>query len=295
MRSAIKERAGVAVVRVGAIGDTLVLFPLLAELRRRGAARIVAIGREEVFAIAAEDGWCDEARSSESIGWWTVASDVDLDPRVARSLRGVDVLVDLDQASFSPRRLAAIGPRDRIAVPPLPPPAWDRPAARFYLDSLGFIEAPEFVASPRARRDPPPPSAPLVLVPGAGSPRKRAPVAWFAAIAREAERRGIGVIAVAGEADAAAIPELRSLRAPVSDVWTNVALAELVRRLACARAFVSNDGGIAHLAAYAGLRGVVRFLASDAKVWSPPSPRVRALLPDDDASPAAIVDALSAS
>lgn len=261
-----------AVARVGALGDTIVTFPLLAALRAHWpAAALIAIGRSDAFALAGE--WCDRVHSSESVGWWTASSPgVAADPRLRAALAGVDVVLDFD-GDVPPARARDLGVGEWLRFDALPPPGFGRAAARHYLDAAGFLDAPEFVESRGARSEEAARSGPLALAPGAGSPRKRAPMEWFAERARAARRAGLGVAVVVGEADGAAASEARAAL-PWTEWWEGLPLDELAGRLRACSSFASNDSGVAHLAALVGLPGTVRFVAGDPAVWAPPSPRV---------------------
>ncbi len=270
----------IALVRIGAMGDTIVLFPLLAAIRRRHpASRVVAIGRTDVLELARRAGLCHRVLSPDAIGWWTLgAAGVRADPRLRRALGGVGLLYDLDRADLPESEGRSLGLPPRRRIPALPPAGETRSAARFYLDAAGFPEAPPWVGAPCEAV--PAAGAPwIAIAPGAGSPRKRAPIAWFAEVARAARAAGMRVALVAGEADDAAVSEWRAREAPEDAAWRGLPLTALAERLAAASGFVSNDSGIAHLAAWTGLPGVVRFVASDARVWGPPSPRVLCVPP----------------
>jgi ADP-heptose:LPS heptosyltransferase len=270
-----KDTSTVAVIRSGAIGDSIVLFPLLRAIRQeRPGARLLAIGRREAFALAEEDGLCDRAVSPDAIGLWTLYSgDVEPDVRAVEILRGVETVLDLDGAELPAGRVEFLGVADWRTLSPLPPADFLKPAAEFYLQKAGFPTTPNWTWQPPSRLGAA--ALPIVAVaPGAGSIRKRASAEWFVALGRAARRRGCSVALVKGEADREAVDEYLTLGGPVDARFDQLSLTELRRQLSRCLAFAGNDSGISHLAAYAGIAAAVRFVASDPRVWAPQGPNV---------------------
>ena len=101
-------------------------------------------------------------------------------------------------------------------------------------------------------------SASIVMHLGAGSPAKHWPMERFVELAAKLD----GPLAVVqGPAD----PE------PAIDadyeLWRDLPLAGLARRLAGCRLFVGNDSGISHLAAAVGAPAVAIYIATDPRIW----------------------------
>lgn len=261
---------------MGAIGDTLVCFPVLDLLRNRcPKAQISAVGRGEVFQLAFEDGLCDSVHAPDAVALWRLPFP-EPDDRADMFWRGTDLWLDLDGLELPADSGCRRGIGARLSFLALPPPGGRQQVSRWILDRLGETSAPAFVPSRLPRS--PSSGAPLIAVaPGAGSPRKRAPAAWFDALARDLCARGAEPILVAGEADTEAIEEFSRAGTPWARRWIRLPLPELARRLRTCAAFVANDSGVAHLAAWLSLPGIVRFVASDPRVWAPPSPWVRAI------------------
>lgn len=270
----------IAIVRAGAIGDTIVLFPLLAALRRRfPKAQISAAGRSEVWEVAQSAGLCDRVFSSESIGWWTFgALGVELDPRLRAALGGAGLFINADGAVSASRTKELLISRV-INIPALPPEDYTKAAAMFYLEGAGpnFNDEPAFVSMQNNHAET---NRMLLIAPGAGSPRKRAPIRVFVDIANAARARNLQIALVAGEADCDAEREYYQNGGAADRVLRNVNLPILAREMHQCAGFVANDSGMAHLAAFAGLRGWVLFMrentiVTNANVWAPPSPGVR--------------------
>jgi ADP-heptose:LPS heptosyltransferase len=62
-------------------------------------------------------------------------------------------------------------------------------------------------------------------------------------------------------------------------------LVDLTGKLKTAGAFIGNDSGITHLAAFLGLSTVAIFGPSDSLRWRPTGPSVRVVAPDADCVP----------
>lgn len=271
-----RDARRVVVSRLGAIGDTVVCFPALARLRELcPKAQITTVGRTEVFQLAFEDGLCDAVQSPDAVALWKLPLP-EPDVRLEGFWRGTDLWLDLDGSELPDECWRRRGIGARIAFLALPPAGWTESASRWVLDRLGETQAPAFIRS-RVPRTPPSGAPRIAIAPGAGSLRKRAPAAWFDALARAVRARGARPILVAGEADGDAVEELMRAGTPWASQWLRMPLPELARELRACTAFVANDSGVAHLAAWLSLPGIVRFVASDPRVWAPASPSVRAI------------------
>lgn len=278
---------GIAVVRNGAIGDTVVLFPLLAALRAEAAtankyARILAIGRTEAWEVARRHGLCDRVMSPDAAGWWRFAAGgLEPDARFFEAFQGIERLIDFDSGR-EPGSAAVAGVARHDVFEALPPAGFGAPAARYYLNCAGFDKytnhAPDFIyLSGSQNHLAAQPGDFFVISPGAGSESKRAPAEWFAGVSRDLSKDGVPVALVSGEADARAVQEFREAGGVCDARFHGLPLAELTAHFCNIRGFLANDSGIAHLAAAAGAHGIVIFTKSDPAVWAPPSPRVRSL------------------
>ncbi|MBI3820495.1 MAG: hypothetical protein HY286_17530 [Planctomycetes bacterium] len=267
----------IAVVRIGAIGDTILLFPLLAALKVRfPRAEILAIGRTEAWEVARRAQLCHRVVSPDAIAWWTRFDAARTpDPRLADALADIDWLIDFD-SNADAARLQIGGTLRHDAFAPLPPAEFAAPAVSYYLNCLGFANAPNFIYI-NDNRTAIPPDAPFVLFPGAGSPRKRAPITIFTEHSRRLREKDSRIILATGEADDAAIVEFNENGGVFDEHWHRVPLTELAERLSNIRGFLANDSGVAHLAAFCGARGTVLFKDTAPRIWAPPSPIVRVI------------------
>jgi len=98
--------------------------------------------------------------------------------------------------------------------------------------------------------------APLVVHPGAGGVAKRWPAERFKALAHQL---GLPLAIVRGPAD----PRFEAS----DELWQDLPLAELARRLKGSRLFVGNDSGITHLAAAVGAPTLAIHVSTDPSIW----------------------------
>jgi hypothetical protein len=71
--------------------------------------------------------------------------------------------------------------------------------------------------------------------------------------------------------------ELQSRLPGVREIPHNLTLLELMREISSCRAFVGNDSGITHLAAYIGCPAVALFGPTDPRTWGPLGRRARVI------------------
>jgi heptosyltransferase-2 len=101
-------------------------------------------------------------------------------------------------------------------------------------------------------------------------PAKRWPAAHFAALARRLEEAGCAAWAIGGPGDAAIGAEVASLAGGAAvNLAGRTSLAEAMDLIAAARAVVSNDSGLMHVAAALGRR-IVALYGSTSPEFTPP-------------------------
>jgi ADP-heptose:LPS heptosyltransferase len=108
-----------------------------------------------------------------------------------------------------------------------------------------------------------------VLHPGASTPARRWPAAGFAAVARYLLERDIVVVATGTESERPVVEELCRREPGVIDLCGHTGACDLAGVLSGARLVVSNDTGVAHLAAAVRAPSVVTFLGDDPGRWAP--------------------------
>ncbi len=275
------------VIRGGALGDFLLILPVLDALREaHPRARLEVLAYPGIAALATAGGLVDAARSIEYgplAGFF--ARGAVLDPSLREYFASFDVVISYlyDPDKNFADNLRAAGVKTLVEGPPRPAPtshAIDQLAAP--LGSLGIPLARRAVKLDFA---PVLQDAPFLAVhPGSGSPSKNWPAARWRELAEGllAEAPDMRLAVIGGEADAAALDAMRGLRpADRVDFWEHLSLRELAPRLAGAALYIGHDTGISHLAAVAGVPSLLIFGATDPGVWAPPHEHVRILRAPD--------------
>jgi heptosyltransferase-3 len=269
-------------VRVGALGDILLLRRAVAALRRaQHRVRLLVPGRPGAALLGPGPA---EASGLTPFDGPEVARLLAAEPpseSLAQVLRA-DAVVALTESDdllsrlrpFA-QRLLARGPR----------PGTGHHASAWLADpvrALGADPAPDpppLTFTPEERRAaralaPPLPPGFLAVHPGSGSPSKNWPTDRFAAVARDlaGDRHWLLVLGPAEEKGATPLATLPGA-VPVRCLPVRV----LGALLAEAGLFVGNDSGVSHLAAAAGAPTLALFGPTDPATWSPVGPRVETL------------------
>ncbi len=269
--SAAYKHADTAVFHAGALGDSVMIWPLLRALVAAG--RTVAFAgasskaqlAAEVLGVASVDG-----ESAFCSALWRK------EMKVADRFAGVNTVISLVADAESPAgatwlaNAAAVFPKAEIVTAGAP--GSDSRAAlwaRFDVARLGAVK-------PRSN-----PSGPLVMHIGAGSKEKRLPFEdWNRIASGLALVHGIRPVLIAGEVEVAQLSAstMRTFRdhlrgRVIADVH---ALCDL---LLTTRVFVGADTGPTHLAAQLGIPTLALFGPTDPKVWAPSGPRTVVMAP----------------
>ncbi|GIW05391.1 MAG: glycosyl transferase [Dehalococcoidia bacterium] len=273
---------GCLVVRLGAIGDTVLAIPALRRLRER-YGRVVVVGSAPAVLLGpVVDRVVDvEAPAVAAL----FRSDPAADDHLCAELGSFEAaVVWLKQPHAVVTALARLGIPRVLAAPSLP--AGRRHVVDHLLATIG--EPPgarvELPVAPQSRsravallRRLGVPSASVLLAIGAGGAAKRWPAERFAALAA---RLACPVAVLAGPADEASVAAFRQAQ-PDIPIVAGVELELLPAILADAALVVANDSGPGHLAAAVGTPVVSLFGPTDPEVWAPRGPRVTVLQAED--------------
>lgn len=115
----------------------------------------------------------------------------------------------------------------------------------------------------------------IALHPGSGSAMKNWPIVNWQRVGEQLFERGFAgsLIVIGGEADAAAVKQLRSAWANQPARFAeNLPLPQLAAVMASCTLFLGHDSGIAHIAAAAGAPCVLLFGPTDPAIWAPGNP-----------------------
>lgn len=264
------------IVHQGALGDLVCLFPIMAVLRRH--FRPVAIlCQNHLGRLAAAERLVDAWFPIEAA--WIGSLFIDRPAAEARqALAPFSHILVFSKSEILASSLQHITGGCIGRVPPRPPAGQRLHVAEHAAGCIrecGWI--PEAAVEAMRRAVSPSGSPPMVVTqrhgsktlllhPGAGSPRKRWPLARFLGLAAQIKARRLDPEFVIGPAEQDLLPELERHGATVHRPLDGLQLSELFRSAA---AYVGNDSGASHLAAWVGLPSVVIFGPTDPARWRP--------------------------
>ncbi len=250
------------VVHRGALGDSVLVWPLLRAIARGGGRGVIAgewakakLGERHTGARAVD------LDSREMLALWR-------EDGVVREVPGVDRVISFLGGGVWSRNAGAMFPGARVEVIER---RLDRVLAMELSEREGGVVA---MAGSRENAD-----GPVVLHVGAGEERRR----W--ALERWVEIAGLvrgRVRLIAGEAERERFsPAERALFARSGGEMVET-LEELATIIEGARVVAGSDSGAAHLSAGMGVRTLVLFGPSDPARWAPIGARVRVVRGDGE-------------
>lgn len=277
---------GTLILRGGAVGDFIVLLPLLEALRERfPGERLAVAAAPQLGALAMAAGLADEARDLGRRDFATLFQDgAPPEAALVAWLRSFERIVSfLHDPQGAVAR--AFG-RPVIAGLPKPLDGAGKAGEQMIASVRRALDLPDIdLASYRLRlpcevHD----SAEATLVtgrwwtvhPGSGSARKNWPAErWGELLGRLLTRdHHVRIALLGGEADDAPMGVLRLILPPERiRVFAHRPLVEVAGLLAASECYLGHDSGLGHLAAALGLPTFQIFGPSDASVWAPPQPR----------------------
>ncbi|WUA54881.1 glycosyltransferase family 9 protein [Streptomyces longwoodensis] len=282
----------VLVLRALGLGDLLAGVPALRALRRAFP------GHELVLAAPAD--LAPAARATGAVDRLLPASAPGraVPHRLDWTGPPPDVAVDLHgNGPPSHRLLQALRPRRLLAfahpgTPEIEGPPWyaeEHERARWcrLLEAYGIPADPTDLRLPRPAGPSPAPGA-VVLHPGAGAPSRCWPLDRYAAVADTVRGRGLRVVVTGGPGEDDLVAGLAKRAAlPDTDLFGGgLPYRRLAALVAGARAVVSGDTGLAHLAVAHATPSVTLFGPTPPSRWGPPDdPRHQVLWhpgPDGD-------------
>jgi len=228
------SKGKVLVYRRGAIGDTLLTFPVFEALKREGYS-VTAIGNTDVLPLAKLLGLADEIYT-------------ELYPQILSISFKREIYIS-KEGTLAPF------PQERIWLP------------LYYLKNLNLpLEFNKKLNIPNSLlkedfKDY------IIVHPGSGSVHKNPSPSFFLKLKFFLEAKGYKVIFLAGPNET----WLFKMHIPC---YYSEDLTELAFRLAKAKLFIGNDSGITHLASYLGVETVAIFGPTDDVIFHPIGERV---------------------
>ncbi|CAL9383451.1 hypothetical protein SUDANB70_01112 [Streptomyces sp. enrichment culture] len=277
-------RPRLLVLRALGLGDLLAGVPALRALRRAFPGHELVLAAPSALAPVAEATGAVDRLLPASAPGRAVPSALDwtgTPPDIAVDLHGNGPPSHLLLARLRPRRLLAFA---HPGTPEVDGPPWyaeehERDRWCRLLRWYGIDADPADLLLPRPAAASPAPGA-VVLHPGAGAPARCWPVERYAAVADALRARGLRVVVTGGADEGDLVARLaKQAGLPDTDVLAGgVPHDRLSALVAGARAVVSGDTGIAHLAVAHATPTVTLFGPVAPSRWGPPAhPRHLAL------------------
>jgi ADP-heptose:LPS heptosyltransferase len=291
-RELIDSVQNILVIRAGALGDCLLMLPVLNALRAHfGHAHIDVMGYPERWEWVLGRGLVDAVHSIERPGMHLLFCQGGKVPKPLQSFfSAYDIILSYrpDPDGAFEHSLRALSARLVLSQPPFPPPPPPKiHVADFALQLLTSLRVPQLPAGPplgltdeemaliqpffNTHHVDPAMHRIVIVHPGSGSEAKRWPIENFAALIDALETLPwVQTVVVAGYAEqhvmARLFPLLYEATPLVAEHWPLLPTMALIGQ---ATVFVGHDSGLTHLAAALGRPTVAIFGPTDPEIWGP--------------------------
>ncbi len=297
----------ILLIRPGAIGDSLLAFPIMQALRtQQRAVHITFVSNGAVLPLAQAFQLADEVFDYGHPLW----SELFLPPD-RYSLRFRTLLEQTDRVicwlhdddGIVVQGLQALGIKHITVAPGRPAPGVRLYIVDYLSQTIGMQATPVWVTSmsPAVAKD-----APIAIHPGSGGTQKCWPLSSFITVIETLLQRSLPVLLLGGPADHVRMQEIQQHMRQVGETPTkndalfstllDAPLITVAEHLQRCRGYLGNDSGITHLAAMLSIPTIALFGPSDPAVWHPIGSHVHILHEPDlpDMSPDTVMRALEA-
>jgi len=272
------------ILRPGAIGDALLVFPVLRALRTQYIhPHITFVSNASILPLALAFGVAEEALDYEHIQWSELFSTHGIhSPALLDLLQRIDSAICWlrDPEGLVEHNLHVAGIRHVIVAPGRPRESLhivDYLAQTIGLPRPVEIHRPFTLPGSGTQY----PAKTVAIHPGSGGANKCWPAQRFAAIVEwlwNLTEQVYPVLLLSGPADQEQLSDILSRLAPrgptMLKVVVNAPLLAVAFHLQQCRCYLGNDSGITHLAAMLGIPTIALFGPSDSTTWRPVGPEV---------------------
>ncbi len=303
----------ILILRPGAVGDTLLTFPILQHLHKKyKQAEITFVGNASVLPLAKAFGLAQMVADYEEPHWGQFFVPF-TNPPSKQTSRLQEIASGMDMAIFWLRdpgttlvqNAQAMGIKQIIVAPGRPSDdshvhivtyLWQSISENIHRETAYATDASQLISSePRSEEiiwkvpeqyalhtTLPSPTRAIAIHPGSGGAQKCWPIAYFVDLIKQLWQRMIPVLLLAGPADHERVAEIyRQLPAAPHDTLFNTLidapLLTVAQQIRECRGYIGNDAGITHLAALLGLPTLAIFGPSNPEIWRPVGPHVHVL------------------
>jgi len=281
------KNASLLIIHQGALGDVVLTFPAIMALRQK-FSRIDILCQSQLGNLAVKLGLIDKSYPLEAAYFATLFSEP-VDEKIKNIMAGYSTILLFSFAADLKKSVSQITDSRCFLIPPRPPARVQIHVTESLFKNLfdcGLLETSDsndkrFTCQGKFSPDTARPidTSKILIHPGSGSIRKRWPLTNFLDLADRLENRGLQPTFVGGPAEPDLIEEIRNQD---RQIHTFSELTDLVDWLESTSAYIGNDSGVSHLAAFLGIASVIIFGPSDPVRWKPLGPRVQIVHPELD-------------
>ncbi len=277
----------VFVIHHGALGDLVVTFPLFKALKGAGL-EIHLLCQGHLGILAQSLGLVQKAHALESAHFASLYKDAP-NEKAKDALNVCDVMLAIIRSDTWVSDISRFFKKPIHRIPPQPEPTSRTHVSSHLLlscEKTGLIKSFEYMPrkDPARILDLKTETKKIWIHPGAGSLKKRWPLSRFIETAVQLRAKGWDPAFLFGPAEFSLEPILKDA-APAFRIFQTGEVTELAKLLKTAWAFIGNDSGVSHLAAFLGLATLAIFGPTDPARWRPLGPSVAVVQGISDCSP----------
>ncbi len=278
----------ILILKPGGIGDTLLLFPAVVELRRNfHDAEIDIIGNREVLSLFVTNQSISKAISIEDRIVTEILSEK-LKHRAKDFIEQYDrhyLLID-DDGTIE-RNMKSLNISDYIIASSVqknsPIPQWKFVTQIMKLSVSKHEDyVREFLKNRQIKK-----KRYILIHPGSGSKTKNWSLNNFIELIKYIRGRyDIELRVITGYAEKDMMMKLGNAENTIGDIEIqhNEKLSDIVDLLTGSSIFIGNDSGISHLAGLTGTASIVLFGPSDPRIWKPIGDNISIVIPENNSA-----------
>lgn len=289
----------ILIIRPGAIGDTLLTFPIIQAIRSTyNNPHITLVGNPAVLPLALATGLVNETSDYGQLQWSSLFSSTGIySPAILEQLQHTDLAICWlgDPAGIVEHNLLLAGVQRVVIAPGRPPDGQHIHVVAYLAETAGLqhvempyklplIPAEHTLESPSVRR--------IAIHPGSGGNQKCWPASSFATLIEQLCQQNYPILLLVGPADHARIHEIQQLlthaslmsqssqlsqssptsRPNMITTLIEAPLLHIAQRLQQCRCYIGNDSGITHLSSMLSIPTIALFGPTDPIIWRPVGP-----------------------